>query len=485
MTPDRLERLLANLRALPNETEWVEFKENRAEHDDIGQYISALSNSARLKGQPFGYMVWGIHNDTHAVVGTSFSPGSAKQGNEELEHWLVRMLAPRQDIRFHTFTSGGQKVVILEIPAALHTPVRFSGSEFIRVGSLKKLLKDYPEKERELWQILGAAPFEAGIAKADLDADEALLLLEYTKYFELTRQPLPSTKEGILARLKADSLIAESPQGWAITNLGAILFARNLENFRNLARKALRVVQYKGTNRIQSLREHPDLAKGYALVFEAAISYIDNLLPASERISQGLRQVEKPFPELAIRELIANALIHQDFLPTGTGPMVELFDDRIEITNPGHPLVDTLRMMDEPPRSRNEALAALMRRMGMCEERGSGIDKVVSVVESAQLPAPAFILKEQSMLVTLYSRQALKDMSPNDRIRACYQHACLKHLSNDAMTNTSLRERFNISEGNSAQASRIIAETTKAELIKQSDPGNKSRKLMKYVPFWA
>ena len=170
---------------------------------------------------------------------------------------------------------------------------------------------------------------------------------------------------------------------------------------------------------------------------------------------------------------------------TGTGPMVELFEDRIEITNPGKPLMDTLRMMDEPPQSRNESLASLMRRMNICEERGSGIDKVVNQVEFFQLPAPSFVLKEHATVVTLYAHRALKDMSKDDRTRACYQHACLKHVSNGVLTNGSLRQRFEISEGNAAQASRIIAETVDAGLIQQSNPDNKSRKLMQYQPFWA
>lgn len=484
MNAIQLERLLSGLRSLPTEKEWVEFKENRAEPDEIGEYISALSNSARLKGEPYGYMVWGVHDVTHEVVGTRFVPGAAKQGAEELEHWLVRLLSPRLDIRFYSFPSDGKPVVILEIPAALHTPVQFSGTEFIRVGSLKKKLKDFPEKERELWQLLNASRFEQGIAKAGLDGDEVLQLLDYPKYFELTSQPLPSNKEGILARLQADLLITDSLHGWSVTNLGAILFAKNLNAFGSLSRKALRVIQYQGKNRIQTLREAPG-NKGYAVGFEGAIEYINNLLPSSEHIGQALRQEVRMYPDLAIRELVANALIHQDFTLTGTGPMVELFDDRIEISNPGRPLVDTLRMMDEPPRSRNESLASLMRRMNICEERGSGIDKVVFQVELFQLPAPAFTLKDQAMVVTLFAHQALKDMNKDDRIRACYQHACLKHVSNETMTNTSLRERFNIAENNSAQASRIIAETVEAELIKPSDPENKSRKLMKYVPFWA
>ncbi|MDC4222968.1 MAG: hypothetical protein MPW15_01640 [Candidatus Manganitrophus sp.] len=93
---------------------------------------------------------------------------------------------------------------------------------------------------------------------------------------------------------------------------------------------------------------------------------------------------------MAVRELVANALIHQDFFVTGAGPTVEIFDDRIEITNPGEPLVEPQRFVDTPPRSRNEALASLMRRFRICEERGSGIDKVVFQIEFYQFPAPIF-----------------------------------------------------------------------------------------------
>jgi ATP-dependent DNA helicase RecG len=484
MNSVQLERLLDGLRSLPSEREWVEFKENNESPEMIGETVSALSNSARLRSEPYAYMVWGVRDGSHEVVGTTFRPASARKGNEELEHWLVRQLTPRLDLRFYELESADNHVVILEIPAALHTPVQFSGTEYIRVGSLKKPLKGYPEKERELWQMLNASRFELGIAKTGIDADEVLRLLDYPKYFELTAQPLPSNKEGILARLVSDGLIVDGLQGWSVTNLGAILFAKNLSDFGALGRKGLRVIQYAGRNRIQTLREAPG-NKGYAVGFEAAIEYINTLLPESEHIELAFRREVRTYPKLAIRELVANALIHQDFTLTGTGPMVELFEDRIEITNPGRPLVDTLRMMDEPPRSRNESLAALMRRMSICEERGSGIDKVISEVELFQLPAPSFILKEQAMVVTLYAHRALKDMSKDDRMRACYQHACLKYVSNDVLTNTSLRKRFEISEGNSAQASRIIAETVESGLLKQANPENKSRKLMQYQPFWA
>lgn len=484
MNPVQLQRLLTNLCRLQGEREWVEFKENNEQPQMIGETIAALSNGARLRNEPFAYFVWGVRDGDHAVVGTQFRPAQARKGNEELEHWLVRMLTPRLDLRFYSLDHAGKAVVVLEIPAALHTPVQFSGTEYLRIGSLNQPLKAYPEKERELWQVLNASRFEQGIAKAGIDADEVLHLLDYPRYFELTGQPLPANKEGILGKLTADHLATQGLHGWAVTHLGALLFARNLGDFEALGRKGLRVIKYAGKNRTAGGREAPG-NKGYAVGFEGAIGYINNLLPVNEEIGQALRREVRAYPELAIRELVANALIHQDFTLPGTGPMVELFDDRIEITNPGRPLVDTLRMMDEPPRSRNESLAALMRRMNICEERGSGIDKVVSQVEMYQLPAPSFVPKDQSMVVTLYSRIPLKEMSKDDRVRACYQHACLKYVSNEVLTNTSLRQRFEITEGNSAQASRIIAETVEAKLIKPANPDNKSRKLMQYQPFWA
>jgi predicted HTH transcriptional regulator len=190
------------------------------------------------------------------------------------------------------------------------------------------------------------------------------------------------------------------------------------------------------------------------------------------------------FPELAVRELVANALIHQDFFVTGAGPMVEIFDDRIEITNPGEPLVDTQRFVDTPPRSRNEALASLMRRFRVCEERGSGIDKVVSQVELFQLPAPLFESLEGFTRAVLFAHKPLSAMDKADRVRACYLHACLCYVMRKQMTNTTLRARFGVEEQNRSTVSRLIREAVKAGAIAPADP-DAAPKLMRYLPFWA
>lgn len=190
------------------------------------------------------------------------------------------------------------------------------------------------------------------------------------------------------------------------------------------------------------------------------------------------------FPELAVRELVANALIHQDLFVSGAGPTVEIFDDRIEITNPGAPLVDTQRFVDTPPRSRNEALASLMRRFRICEERGSGIDKVVFQVELFQLPAPLFENPEGFTRAVLFSHKPLSAMDKAERVRACYLHACLRYVTRQPMTNASVRERFGITPANKATASRLLREALETGMIRLVS-ADVADKLRAYVPFWA
>lgn len=163
--------------------------------------------------------------------------------------------------------------------------------------------------------------------------------------------------------------------------------------------------------------------------------------------------------------------------------MVEIFDGRVEITNPGEPLVDTQRFLDTPPKSRNETLASLMRRFGICEERGSGIDKVVSEIELYQLPAPLFEVPEGFTRTVLFAHKPFTRMNKNDRQRACYLHACLKYITGDYLTNASLRERFGIEAKNKASVSRYIREAMETGLIKPDDESS-SRRWMRYVPFW-
>ena len=480
-----LRGLVNELRKLPAETPWLEFKHNNENPDDIGEYLSALSNAAALDGKANAYLVWGIEDGSHDIVGTRFAPSLARKGGEELESWLLRMLSPRLHFHFMPVEMDGKSVVVLEIPRASGKPTQFAGKEWIRVGSNKKPLKDYPEQERALWRVFDQTPFEALLAAHEMAAPDAISLLNYPSYFDLLKLPLPTDQAAILARLEDDALLVhDAAGGWGITNLGAILFAKDLQHFPTLARKAMRVVVYEGTGRHGKTSREQQGRKGYASGFEGLIDHLKTLVPRNEVIGQALRREVPMFPDLAVREVVANALIHQDFAVTGAGPMVEIFSDRMEVTNPGAPLVKTERFLDSPPRSRNEALASLMRRVGICEERGSGVDKVVFETEFYQLPAPVFEAPEGSTRAILFAHKAFREMDKDERVRACYLHACLRYVERNAMTNSSLRERFGIEAHNSAMVSRVIRETLDSEKIKPYDP-EQAKKNSRYLPWWA
>lgn len=476
--------LFQELRKQPKETEWIEFKHNNDDPEQIGEYLSALANSAALLGKVHAYMLWGVANDDHDIVGTHFCPQSMKVGNEELENWLLHLLNPKINFRFYELVIDDLPVVMLEIEAAFRHPVQFKNQEYVRVGSYKKKLKDHPEKERELWRVFDQTPFESQVAAENIPAEDVLRLLDYPAYFDLLHIPLPDRRDGILAALESDELISKNKAGqWDVSNLGALLFAKKVSEFTGLRRKAVRVIVYRGDSRVETVREQEG-SKGYACGFEGLIGFVLNLLPTNEVIGQALRKEVPMFPELAIRELVANALIHQDFQQTGTGPMIEIFARRMEITNPGIPLVKTERFLDSPPKSRNEALASFMRRIGVCEERGSGVDKVVYQTEQYQLPAPVFEKTDEHTRCVLFAHRDFKDMDKQDRIRATYLHACLRYVQRNYMTNSTLRERFGIEEQNSAMASRIIKDALDAGEIRPFDDSS-SRKYMKYVPGWA
>ncbi|AEV34223.1 putative transcriptional regulator with HTH domain [Owenweeksia hongkongensis DSM 17368] len=462
----------------------VEFKHNNASPEMIGKLCSALSNVARIQEKDFAYVLWGVEDGTQKIVGTTFNPETQTKGNQVLAMWLSQMLTPRITFSFRQVNHPDGKLVLLEIPATHTTPVEFERTAYLRIGSATPRLSDYPEHYQKLINSLRSYNWEKAVAKSFVTADEVVKLIDYPSYFKLTKQNLPENRSGILERLAADAIINKDVGGhWNITNLGAILFAENLEDFGSAhSRKGIRFVAYDGDNRASTVKQRIDGKKGYANAFSGIVSYINNLLPVNEHIGSTQRNQQLLFPEIAIRETIANALIHQDMTISGTGPLVELFDTRLEITNPGKSLVQTDRMIDLPPRSRNEALASLMRRMGMCEEQGTGLDKVIMSVEVNQLPPPKFQEMDHSMRVILFAPRTFADMTVSERTRACYQHSIMKYLEGAKMKNSTLCERFGIEKHNAAQASAVIKKALDNKLIKAADPEHPRGG---YEPIWA
>ena len=344
-----------------------------------------------------------------------------------------------------------------------------------------KKLKDYPAKEAKIWKG-GQKPIEGIVSKKGLSSAEVLSLLSAETYFDMMGLPLPQNISGIMERFISEQILKQDEIGYSITELGAILFAKKLSEFDNLKRKIIRVIVYNGKNKINTIREQ-SFDKGYAICFKEMLAWINSQLPANEEIGQTLRKDARMYPELAVREIVANAIIHQDFAEQGF-PMVEIYQDRIEISNPGQPMISVERFIDEY-QSRNDSMADLMRRIGICEEKGSGMDKAIFYIELYQLPPLRIQVQENRTTVTLNAYRKFADIEKTERVRACYQHACLKYVSNEKMTNQSLRQRLGIEDKNYPMASRIIKDAIETGLIKEADSENGSKRFMGYIPYWA
>ncbi|MDR2650839.1 MAG: putative DNA binding domain-containing protein [Prevotellaceae bacterium] len=152
MTETDLIELLHDLCTQPQEQQWLEFKLNGIDHEQIGEYISAISNGATLTNKVFGYLVWGVEDGTHEIKGTTFTFVKAKHGNQDLELWLRSYLEPKINFEIFEFNyAEKQHIVLLRIPPAKDEPVNFQRKAFVRVGSHKTELRKYPDWMRIIY----------------------------------------------------------------------------------------------------------------------------------------------------------------------------------------------------------------------------------------------------------------------------------------------------------------------------------------------
>ncbi len=461
--------------AAPAESEHLEFKEAKQQFDTtkLLRYCVALANEGG------GHLILGVSDrPPRRVVGSqAFAAASALN---DIKARIVDKLRIRVDAVELAHPDG--RVLVFAIPSrpAGH-PLDFDGAFLMRAG--EDLVPMTPDQLRRIFAE-GQPDWFSQPARQNASADEVVALLDTQTYFELSQLPYPTTREGVLARLSCEGLIGQAAGGWVITHLAAILLAKRLDAFSpELARKAPRVVIYEGIDKTQT-REDKTGGKGYAVGFESLVDFVHSAAPQNRSIEQVVREEVKMFPKQALRELIANALVHQDYQASGASVMIEMYADRVEVSNPGRPPISVERFIDEY-RSCNERVADLMRRLGICEEKGSGVDKVVKAVEAHQLPPPDFRVGEVRTTAVLFSHKDFEAMDRSERIRAAYQHCCLSYVCNQRMTNQTLRERFGLPANKAESASRTIRDAVAAEKIKVADPEQTSLRYRSYIPFWA
>ncbi|HWX85251.1 MAG TPA: ATP-binding protein [Xanthobacteraceae bacterium] len=474
--------LLRRLLQEPHEGTWLEFKHNNCDPGLIGRTISACANAAMLADRDRAFIVWGIENGTKQRLGTTVKLNSLKKGNENLSNWLNRKLNPRLMLESLDFADQDKQFAILTIEPTYDRPVKFDGIEYIRVGEHIKSLEDFAEHERALWLATGRRKFEDAVAAPHQSPEEVLQKLNCETYYRLKGEDTPKNPTEMTRRFVQIGCIKDDMEGgYDILNLGALLFANDIEQFPSIATKSVRVIKYSGKDKSKSEGEIEG-KKGYAVGFRGMLKYIIDRLPKEEKFEGGVRKTVSKYSEIAIREIVANALIHQDFTVSGAGPIIEIYQDRVEVTNPGNSLIEVDRIIDER-QSRNRKFAEAMREIGLCEERGGGIDKAIIDIEERSLPAPEFFASEKAMRVMIFGPKKFNELSKADKTWSCFCHCVVRWIRHDYMSNTSLRERFSLQDDDYQAASAVISDARKAGRIIPADPAQ-GRKNARYVPYW-
>lgn len=466
-----------SLYPIPQELNGIDWKSGLSENTDrLAQHICAFSN---LSGG--GVLAFGIDNSGEFL---ELSQENIEKISSRLDNIAQnRMVTPIQ-LEHAVLDFNGHPVLMVHIPEYREKPMYLRGADvyntFIR--STGHTVRMSRQQVRSLIAESENVSFEEKIIGHGYSYADVLSLLDFKKFFELLKRQIPSSQYSVLSTLEEFGLCVKENVGYGITNLGAILFANDISKFASIRDRSVIVRHYKGNNNRNILFEQTG-QKGYAVGFEGLVNYITKQT-STEKIEGPVRDFIPTYPKVAIREFVANALVHQDFSVTGMPLTIEIFDNRMVITNPGYSLNDVNRLIDLPPHSRNERMAQTMLQLGLCERRGSGIDRAVDAIEKMLLPAYKAENGADFTRVTLFPKKTLGEMTKEERIVACYQHCCLLYADGTQMNNQSVRERFGLNKNQTAIASHIISDTIAQGLIKSSNPDSESKKFVSYIPFY-
>ena len=394
------------LRGQPTETEWLEFKRNYYEPKQLGEYLSALANSACLADQPAGYLIFGIDDETHEVVGTDFDPLNTKaKGNQDLLLWLAMGLHPNTgfDLRIVNYPAG--RVVVFEVGPARDQPVNFYGTAYIRVGSSKTELSKHPEKARAIWT--HGSDWSAEVCeRASLDDLDPEAIAKAREQFIVRHPPQAAEIEG----WDDTTFLNKARVLWqgALTNAALLLLGRP-ESSALLVPAVARISWVLKDAHNREL-DYEHIEPPFLLAGDRLLQRIRNLtvraLPNGTLFPEEFTQ----YDPWVIREALHNSIAHQDYRLRGRIVVVE-FPDRILMTNVGDFLpgdVATVIRQDAPQAIyRNPFLARAMVELNLIDTQGGGIKRMFDTQRKRSFPLPDYDLTETEtsrVAVSLHGR---------------------------------------------------------------------------------
>lgn len=441
----------------------------------FAMHLSAMANI-----DDGGYIVFGIH-DSGEIVGVE--PTDMKGIVEKVAQVAKNGLQPSVRFDYVTKVYKGKLLLFIRVFQQSDRPVSVSGKledSYTRSGPTTVRM-DRAELRR-VFSNSSDMSFEEQLLPEKYQGKFLPNILDFEFYRLKMLDESVTDLNTILHDMDQNGLIRLDASGVSVTNLGAITIAKNLKSIPALKLKTPRLIVYQNTQKESSTYDKEG-GMGYAPGLIALVNHVASITRGPELIRGVESTYDVKYPIVILREVIANAIIHQDFSIEGSRVMIEIFEDRMEVTNPGSPLLETDKFINGLPRSRNDQLANLMRRFKLCEERGSGIDRTIIEIEANQLPPPKFESYDDHTRVTLYPFKPMSDYDQEEIIRACYQHACINQVSGRRTTNETIRERFNLSARDTTMASRFLSMTEQSGKIKKFNP-NSSRKFTEYVPYW-
>lgn len=404
MNTAELTALLDRLRAEPRETEWLEFKANRYEPQVLGEYLSALANSACLLARPRGYLVFGIEDGSHAVSGTTFDPQAEKgKGEQLLPLWLSLGLRPNVGFEVHAFAYQGARVVLFEVHPAFDRPVEFYGTAYVRDGSSKVELSKYPEKARTIWsrRVDWSAQVCEQALLDDLDPEAiAKARREFTTKYPAQAAAVASWDDVTFLN-KAKLTIRAG-----VTHAALLLLGKP-EASTLLVPAVARISWLLKNERNEDL-DYEHFGPPFLLNVDKLLARIRNLtvreLPGGTLFPVELTQ----YDPWVIREALHNCIAHQDYGLRGRVQVVET-PDTLLLTNVGGFLpgrVEAVIEQDAPLEIyRNPFLAEAMVNLNMIDTQGGGIKRMFMKQRERFFPMPDYELSQpERVLVTLRGR---------------------------------------------------------------------------------
>ena len=392
--------IVADCTSYSEEQNWFEFKDGWYEPDGIGEYISALSNSAAMLGREEGYLIWGIHNDTHAYTNTKLNYHQDVK-NEPLEHFLARNITPGIYFRFDEDTLDGNRVVVLHIPAAHTIPTAYKSVRYLRIGSSKVNLNKYPDREAELFRVLNnGLPNLLNTESRFSDLTFNQLFLYYDmKGIKLNKKTFKTnlellTKDGkynMLAQLLSDD--PHIPIRFAVFN------------------------GKDKTSTMYAVREFGNMCVLMSL--DKVLDFGDTLnVPQSDERNRKVERKEVMlFNKQAFSEAVINAFAHNQWV-NGDSPMFTAYEDRIEIVSlgtlpPGQTKEGFFNGVSIPV---NKKLSEILLQLHISEKSGRGVPRIVNVYGQN-----AFEFRDNAIVVTLRFERLNLQADPQADLQADLQ----------------------------------------------------------------